>query len=308
MSRFVKLAMIAALVALPTIAMGGDTEIAQSIVKTLKAKKAGGELKHFNIGLRVEEGVVWLEGRVANEQQHQAAIDIARRVQGVQRVVDGIQIEAAAAASEPEAKPVAPAAKPVANKPRELMAADLTKEAGPAAPELVPEPIESLSKFDNSGFSFSPVQPASAEKSVVQPQAAPARMRKLQPVPAHPAVANQTPVPVGGRPGYHYASMNQAGPAPASMPPAYYPASPYGYARPVRYDHPQMPRYAWPAYASYPNYGALTYPRQYSPMAWPYIGPFYPYPQVPLGWRSVEMEWKDGWWTLDFKARRHNSF
>ena len=71
------------------------------------------------------------------------------------------------------------------------------------------------------------------------------------------------------------------------------------------YDNPQMPGYAWPSYASYPNYAALTYPQQYSPTAWPYIGPFYPYPQVPLGWRKVSLEWDDGWWFLDFSA--HNS-
>lgn len=69
----------------------------------------------------------------------------------------------------------------------------------------------------------------------------------------------------------------------------------------VSYDNPQMPGYAWPSYAAYPNYAALTYPKQYSPSAWPYIGPFYPYPQVPLGWRKVTLEWDDGWWMLDFK-------
>jgi hypothetical protein len=47
----------------------------------------------------------------------------------------------------------------------------------------------------------------------------------------------------------------------------------------------------------------LTYPTQYSPSAWPYIGPFYPYPQVPLGWRKVTLEWDDGWWFLDFKSK-----
>jgi hypothetical protein len=66
------------------------------------------------------------------------------------------------------------------------------------------------------------------------------------------------------------------------------------------YDQAQMPGYAWPSYASYPNYAAITYPKQYSPSAWPYIGPFYPYPQVPLGWRKVCLEWDDGWWFLDF--------
>ena len=79
------------------------------------------------------------------------------------------------------------------------------------------------------------------------------------------------------------------------------PMAPYagGQAAP-RYEQPNLPNYAWPGYAAYPNYAAVTYPQQYSPSAWPYIGPFYPYPQVPLGWRKVSLEWDDGWWMLDF--------
>jgi hypothetical protein len=80
---------------------------------------------------------------------------------------------------------------------------------------------------------------------------------------------------------------------------------PHGMGRGPSYDNAMMPGYAWPSYASYPNYAALTYPKQYSPTAWPYIGPFYPYPQVPLAWRKVSLEWDDGWWFLDFSA--HNS-
>ena len=70
-----------------------------------------------------------------------------------------------------------------------------------------------------------------------------------------------------------------------------------------RYDTPNLPNYAWPGYAAHPNYAQLTYPTQYSPSAWPFIGPFYPYPQVPLGWRRVSLEWDDGWWFLDFSDR-----
>ena len=76
---------------------------------------------------------------------------------------------------------------------------------------------------------------------------------------------------------------------------------------PMRGDGPNMPNYAWPSYASYPNYAALQYPTQYSPAAWPYIGPFYPYPQVPLGWRRVSLEWDDGWWYVDFDERHVHS-
>jgi hypothetical protein len=74
----------------------------------------------------------------------------------------------------------------------------------------------------------------------------------------------------------------------------------------VSHDNPQLPGYAWPSYAASPNYAALTYPKQYSASAWPYIGPFYPYPQVPLGWRKVTLEWDDGWWFLDFKDGKHS--
>ncbi len=85
-------------------------------------------------------------------------------------------------------------------------------------------------------------------------------------------------------------------------------AMPQGYstggAGGVAYDQANMPNYAWPSYAAHPNYAAVTYPKQYSPAAWPYIGPFYPYPQVPLGWRKVALEWDDGWWFLDFSSCR----
>ncbi|MEO1990538.1 MAG: BON domain-containing protein [Pirellulales bacterium] len=78
-------------------------------------------------------------------------------------------------------------------------------------------------------------------------------------------------------------------------------------AVPVRGGGPNMPNYAWPSYAANPNYAALQYPTQYSPTAWPYIGPFYPYPQVPLGWRRVSLEWDDGWWYVDFDDRHVHS-
>lgn len=105
-----------------------------------------------------------------------------------------------------------------------------------------------------------------------------------------PSAMSQTPVPMG------MASHGRMGPPQPAM------AGPAGMVGATS-DHPQMPGYAWPSYASHPNYGALTYPRQYSPTAWPYIGPFYPYPQVPLGWRKVTLEWDDGWWMLDFHDR-----
>jgi hypothetical protein len=109
--------------------------------------------------------------------------------------------------------------------------------------------------------------------------------------------------------GYHRLTRHRA--ARVVGPPASVLAPPCGpggggSGPPAAYDQPHMPNYAWPSYAAAPNYAAVSYPKQYSPTAWPFIGPFYPYPQVPLGWRKVSLEWDDGWWFLDFQDRNHH--
>jgi hypothetical protein len=115
-------------------------------------------------------------------------------------------------------------------------------------------------------------------------------------------IAQQQAVPADGE---VPASFHRLAPrhARAARPiPAYAPGM-GGAVAPAAYDQPHLPNYAWPSYAAYPNYAALTYPKQYSPTAFPFIGPFYPYPQVPLGWRKVSLEWDYGWWFLDFQDR-----
>ncbi|MBV9123607.1 MAG: BON domain-containing protein [Planctomycetes bacterium] len=60
---------------------------------------------------------------------------------------------------------------------------------------------------------------------------------------------------------------------------------------------PKMPSNAWPTYAPYNNYSRVAYPTAYPYNAWPFIGPIYPFPKVPLGWRSINLTWEDGhWW------------
>lgn len=141
------------------------------------------------------------------------------------------------------------------------------------------------------------VQPAAAQEPqqvAMRPGVAPG------PAPS-PYALQPVPTPMHPR---AFAPSYTAAPHAGGPPPGYNPGQPTGYPAPYRYDQPQMPGYAWPSYAAHPNYAGVTYPKQYSPTAWPYIGPFYPYPQVPLGWRKVTLEWDDGWWMLDFKDRR----
>jgi hypothetical protein len=61
---------------------------------------------------------------------------------------------------------------------------------------------------------------------------------------------------------------------------------------------PNLPPYAWPTYAPYNNISRVAYPTAYPYNAFPFIGPYYPFPKVPLGWRKVTLEWDDGHWYL----------
>ena len=111
-------------------------------------------------------------------------------------------------------------------------------------------------------------------------------------------VSYQTPGgPAGGMP--------PGGMPPGAMPP---PGGmpQYGQVQQVGhhiYNQPNMPNYAWPTYAPYDNSAAISYPTQYDASAFPYIGPYYPYPQVPMGWRKSTLEWDDGQWSLKFDSK-----
>lgn len=98
--------------------------------------------------------------------------------------------------------------------------------------------------------------------------------------------------------------MNYQAPNPGpGGPPVMTPQPGVGPAANNVYNSPHLPETAWPTYANYPNYAQVAYPSQYSASAFPYIGPFYPYPQVPLGWRQAQLEWDDGSWKLNFRPR-----
>ncbi|GIW96054.1 MAG: BON domain-containing protein [Pirellulaceae bacterium] len=267
-----------------------DEQIARQIYDRLQQYKQAGQLHGFRLDMRVQDGTVILDGYVPEAEQKTLALEVARRVPGVYQVVDMIRIEPPMASFQtvsttadsarrrvmPESTPVAqpaPAQPNVANR--------IQPSTSPAAqqPPLVPSPEPALQPLPQSVLSATP-----------QPNAQPL----AQPV------APMAVVPVPSAVYYNY--QPQAA-LPAAQPiAAGYGAVTGGIAQ-VRYDHPQLPNYAWPSYAAYPNYAAVTYPKQYSPAAWPYIGPFYPYPQVPLGWRKVTLEWDDGWWQLDFKSK-----
>lgn len=73
-----------------------------------------------------------------------------------------------------------------------------------------------------------------------------------------------------------------------------------------QYNPPPMPPYAWPTYAPYNNFSRVAYPTLYPYEAWPFIGPMYPFPKVPPGWRSISLTWQDGYWWYGKNATGHD--
>jgi hypothetical protein len=69
---------------------------------------------------------------------------------------------------------------------------------------------------------------------------------------------------------------------------------------------PRMPPYAWPTYAPYNNFSRVAYPTLYPYHSWPFIGPFYPFPKIPPGWRSVTLTWNNGYWWYGKNVSGHD--
>src|SRR6476659_4899806 len=114
MRRYVFRLVILSLALLGTSSVrADDQQIAQQIIERLQAEKKAGALKGFSIDLQVDEGTVWLSGRVASDQQQAKALDMARRVPGVKQVVNDLTVSEppsrTALAAQPAPAPAAPA-------------------------------------------------------------------------------------------------------------------------------------------------------------------------------------------------------
>lgn len=333
-----------------------DDRIGRELMERLQSAKEEGQLKGFGIGVHVLNGEVVLSGHVASEEQHQTAIDIARYIPGVKRVVNDLTItensEISRVASAPTMLDDGIVERRVDNAHIDRdPPAELDAQSQQIAQELIArlEQQDAMGRLQGCDFDVRVEQAVvMLSGSVALPQQHQLLLDLAHQVPGVRQVSadlqvlsdpmggvaispasvqmpfaysqghmlnepmagiDQTPRPIGAARMAAYAGgavlaapMMAVNHISGGGVPAHLPGGGHA-AVPARYDHPNLPGYAWPSYAAYPNYAAVTYPKQYSPTAWPYIGPFYPYPQVPLGWRKVTLQWKDGWWQLNFNSK-----
>jgi hypothetical protein len=276
---------VAALVAGgPSGVRADDLEVAQQVAENLRTS---GLMKGYSVGVKVLGGSALLRGKVASEEQRQTALYIARQTEGVEQVMDELTIASADGAG---------AGAGTNTRGRKALLASSRNTSAP---------VGGNPRAQNAGNNgpmprgFAPSGQVPQQTQVASRAAANFPRHHHRGLHGHGFQGNGGNAGIESVPSGESVGSGAGGPVPAFVPGI------GGGVTPARYDQPYLPKHAWPAYAAYPNYGAVTYPMQYSPTAWPYIGPFYPYPQVPLGWRKVTLEWDDGWWFLDFKARRH---
>ena len=274
----------AATVLVPILALAGNQEVAEQIAGSLRQS---GQLKSYKIGVKFQDGTAWLRGSVTDREQMNSALRLVLQTPGVERVVNNLDVGSGSQAAQSPT----PGVQQISGAFNPERQGRLASQ-GLSVPSQRVEASASPRRADRVPATFTPAPALQVTAQQPRPAVEPA----AQPAPQPMAVAYaqpEAPAPLG-QPG--------VGPVPQYVMPV------GGGVAPARYDQPYMPNYTWPSYAAYPNYAALTYPKQYSPTAWPYIGPFYPYPQVPLGWRKVTLEWHDGWWQLDFCDRPRKGF
>ena len=272
---------------MPNVSFADDQQIADYVKSRLQIEQQRGNLRGFNVDMRVDRGTVWFKGYVSNEQQELTILQAAQQAGhlGVVQVVDDIEVQ-----------------QPRMQAAQRTVPAQYQQSVYERVPQMAARQAAPTYQAGN--------QPRAnySSPAAYQETAIPNAVNST--IDARSAISNGTPLPFAQAQGMR--AMPVSGPAAGTVGPAQMgmdmgmamnmapmPAQSYGGG----YEAPSLPGYAWPGYAASPNYAAVTYPKQYSASAWPYIGPFYPYPQVPLGWRKVSLEWDDGWWMLDFNDR-----
>ena len=273
---FFNWAVLVAAALVPMTALGGNQEKAESIASVLEAQSL---TEGCDIGLKFQDETVWLTGVVDDAAKLNAIQKAIESVDGVAKVVNDLTVEKQVI-NDKEVQQVAGYQynSALADIPAENIISD--EVISPAEPSVLPMQVMST-----------PETVTTAPASVIAAgQGTPMPLKKVSY--GTTVTGDMAPTPA---PAQYAAPAN----APLPMNPAGYNMQ-YRTSAAMQYDAPYVPQKAWPSYAAYENVAAVQYPTRYCPGAFPYIGPIYPYPQVPDGWRKVTLEWHDGYWHLDF--------
>lgn len=301
-----------------------NQQVANEIAKALGKQN----LTHKDVAIEYKSGVATISGQIKDEAQRELVTRVMSRVSGVQTVENKLTLMQPSTVRPTSAVQQA-AAEQQGAPSRQVQPVGFSRGSARSNQQVAGEIGEALVSAGLSGYDIEvrykngvaslignvedPGQIALAQRACESVDGVGQVLNELK-VKGRPVPPSQRPMP-GQR---QFPIQQTQGMAPQAAMTGYNPnmmppqppvqgMTPHpGHVAQMGhqvYNQPNIPNYAWPSYAQYDNYSAVTYPSQYDASAWPYIGPYYPYPQVPLGWRSSTLEWDDGSWNLTFDSR-----
>ncbi|MBP3694557.1 MAG: BON domain-containing protein [Thermoguttaceae bacterium] len=282
-------AILLAVAMAPMTVLGSNQEMAEEIAGVLEDKNL---IEGCDIGLKYQDETVWLTGIVDSAEKISAIQATVEGLNGVAKVVNQLEVEKVA--EDASIQQVAGYQRSVVRRPAQL--SDLGNE------QIISDEVVAVNGVPvNQQGKATPAANSVVENGtqsvMIQGASMQSRPRPIQVSYGTTVKPVSNSVVNGAVPSAAPAPMMQGNPMPMHSQ-AY--AMPANGGASMRYDNPHMPRKAFPAYGTYPNTASVQYPKRHAASAWPYIGPYYPYPQVPDGWRKVTLEWHDGYWHLDF--------
>ena len=81
---------------MPNMCVADDQQIADYVKSRLQQEQQRGNLRGFNVDMRVDRGTVWFKGYVSNDMQEMLILQTAQQAGhlGVVQVVDDIEVNA----------------------------------------------------------------------------------------------------------------------------------------------------------------------------------------------------------------------
>lgn len=254
-----------------------NQKAANEVAGALRSAK----LQGYDIGIEVKEGTAILTGEVTDPAQKDKATQVALRAKGVKNVDNRLIVS----------PPKAVAARQVEKAQNEIQ--QTSNDAPPTNQQMAENIAAALGKAGMSGFDLE-VRFEDGQALIGGAVANPAQRARITQVVSGlngvETVDNKVTVtpqavrrPAGPPPPYANQAAYGPGPMRAPIHPAAFqqeggpmPGGPMGGGMPMPpipmgrsnagqvYDSPNLPNYAWPTYAQYPNSAAVTYPKEYS--------------------------------------------
>ena len=292
MRHFVVLSLAVLMLAISATGVRADNQAAADRI----AVSLSEQFPDCDITVQFQDGKVWLSGKVGSVSEIHKAIQFVSNLEGVEFVENEMT-------ASKQTGVIAPAS---ANMPK-LMAEEVE--------ETAPKVVKNTRPVRNSANSAPLPAVVTAVGETTTEQSISQVANRLQPIQSgaveittndvEPSYIVSTPAPQVA--GHHFTRQRalgmseqraveyvSQGHAPTDI------MVGHGGGGVAIGTRPNLPKYAWPSYAAHPNYAQVAYPKKYTAGTWPNIGPHYPYPEPPLGWRKSTLEWHDGHWWLDF--------